>query len=57
MQLKLKMLENRRNNVFASERRTNNAPSSMFRDYEVPTKVRLMFSRPKHNTKGLWNIF
>ena len=52
MQLRVKMPQNSRNNIFTSRKTTNKVPSNIFRALKVGTKVRLVFSRPKNNTKG-----
>ena len=52
MQLRVKIPQNSRNNIFTSRRTTNKVPSNIFRALKVGTKVRLVFSRPKNNTKG-----
>ena len=56
MQLQVKMPQKCRSNVFRSRQKPNKAPSNIFRGVEVGTSVRFIFTRPKHNTKGLWNI-
>ena len=52
MQLRVKMPQNSRNNIYTSRKTTNKVPSNIFRSLEVGTNVQLVFSRPKNNTKG-----
>ena len=52
MQLQVKMTEKGTNILFTSKQTTNKVPPNIFRALEVETKVRLMFWKPKHNTKG-----
>ena len=56
MQLQVKMPENNRNNVVRGEQTKNKVPCNIFRGFEVERNLWLMFSRPNHNTKGVWNI-
>ena len=50
MQLQVKKPQ--KNNVFTRKQTTNKAPSKMFRGFEVGKKVRVVFPKPKNNTKG-----
>ena len=52
MQLQVKMTQKSRNNVFRKKQTTNKAPSKIFRGFEVGKKVRVVFPKPKNNTKG-----
>ena len=57
IQFQVKMPQNRRNKLFTSKQTTNKAPSNILTGFKFGTKVRMIFSKHKHNTKGLWNIF
>ena len=56
-QLRVKMLQNCRNNIFTSTKTTNKVPCHIFRALKVGTKVRLVFWRRKNNNKGLMEHF
>ena len=52
IQLRVKMPQNRRNNIFTRRKTTNKIASNIFRALKVETKVGFVFSRQKNNTKG-----
>ena len=52
MQLQVKNPQNSRNNVFRRKQTTNNAPTKIFRGFDVGKKVREVFPNPKNKTKG-----
>ena len=49
--------KNSRQNAFRSKQKTSKVPRNIVRHFEVKTKARLMFQRPKHNMKGKCYVF
>ena len=52
MQLKIKMPQNSRNKAFERKQTTNKEASKIFRGFAVGKKVRVVFPKPKNNTKA-----
>ena len=52
MQLQVEKPQKSRNKIFTRKQTTKKAPSKIFRGFEVGEKVRVVFPKPKNETKG-----